>query len=171
MVLLCLSVPRGTSISCSFAVGLGCCIEFLLSAAWLLVLYFCSLVNKISYSSNIYIYIYTHTHTKEVFNHEIFWGNMQNPYLKSGGTCGSSSGSAISVAANLVSVSLGTETNGSIICPADHNSVVGLNPLLVSPAVPVSSQSLPVRTQLGKLICCTLIYIYIYIIKKKEVKN
>ena len=65
MVLLCLSVPRGTSISCSFAVGLGCCIEFLLSAAWLLVLYFCSLVNKISYSSNIYIYIYTHTHTQK----------------------------------------------------------------------------------------------------------
>ena len=127
---MCLSVPRRTSISCSFAAGLGCCIEFLLSAAWLLVLYFCSLVNKISYSSNmyIYIYIYRHTHTKEVFNHEIFWGNMQNPYLKSGGTCGSSSGSAISVAANMVSVSLGTETDGSIICPADHNSVVGIKP-------------------------------------------
>ena len=68
ILLLCLSVPRRTSISCSFAAGLGCCIEFLLSAAWLLVLYFCSLVNKISYSSNMYIYIYiyidTHTHKR-----------------------------------------------------------------------------------------------------------
>nr|POF18711.1 putative amidase [Quercus suber] len=55
-------------------------------------------------------------------------GQAVNPYLKSGGTCGSSSGSAISVAANMVSVSLGTETDGSIICPADHNSVVGIKP-------------------------------------------
>ncbi|RVW96561.1 putative amidase C869.01 [Vitis vinifera] len=44
-----------------------------------------------------------------------------NPY-------GSSSGSAISVASNMVAVSLGTETNGSIICPADHNSVIGFKP-------------------------------------------
>ena len=67
ILLLCLSVPRRTSISCSFAAGLGCCIEFLLSAAWLLVLYFCSLVNKISYSSNMYIYIYIYidTHTQK----------------------------------------------------------------------------------------------------------
>ena len=64
ILLLCLSVPRGTSISCSFAAGLGCCIEFLLSAAWLLVFYLRSLVNKISYSSNIYIYIDTHTHKR-----------------------------------------------------------------------------------------------------------
>ena len=55
-------------------------------------------------------------------------GNVQNPYVKSGNPCGSSSGSAISVAANMVAVSLGTETDGSIICPADHNSVVGLKP-------------------------------------------
>ncbi|GMP37615.1 hypothetical protein CsSME_00009218 [Camellia sinensis var. sinensis] len=53
---------------------------------------------------------------------------MQNPYVLSGNTCGSSSGSAISVAANMVSVSLGTETDGSITCPADHNSVVGIKP-------------------------------------------
>ncbi|XP_050262736.1 probable amidase At4g34880 [Quercus robur] len=55
-------------------------------------------------------------------------GQAVNPYLKFGGTCGSSSGSAISVAANMVSVSLGTETDGSIICPADRNSVVGIKP-------------------------------------------
>ncbi|KAH9657393.1 putative amidase [Citrus sinensis] len=51
-----------------------------------------------------------------------------NPYLPSGDPCGSSSGSAISVAANMVTVSLGSETHGSILCPADHNSVVGLKP-------------------------------------------
>ena len=45
-----------------------------------------------------------------------------------GSTCGSSSGSAISVATSMVAVSLGTETDGSIICPADHNSVVGIKP-------------------------------------------
>ncbi|KAJ6707991.1 hypothetical protein OIU85_028283 [Salix viminalis] len=55
-------------------------------------------------------------------------GLAKNPYVKSGNPCGSSSGSAISVAANMVAVSLGTETDGSIICPADHNSVVGLKP-------------------------------------------
>ncbi|XP_028767214.1 probable amidase At4g34880 isoform X2 [Neltuma alba] len=55
-------------------------------------------------------------------------GHALNPYVESGDTCGSSFGPAISVAANMVSVSLGTETDGSIICPADHNSVVGIKP-------------------------------------------
>lgn len=55
-------------------------------------------------------------------------GQGVNPYLESGTTCGSSSGSAISVAANMVAVALGTETDGSIICPADSNSVVGIKP-------------------------------------------
>ncbi|KAG5029416.1 hypothetical protein JHK87_012930 [Glycine soja] len=44
------------------------------------------------------------------------------------GPCGSSSGSAISVAANLVAVSLGSETDGSILCPSGSNSVVGIKP-------------------------------------------
>ncbi|KAL8137143.1 hypothetical protein V2J09_003144 [Rumex salicifolius] len=55
-------------------------------------------------------------------------GQGVNPYVKSADPCGSSSGSAISVAANLVSVSLGTDTHSSIICPSDHNSVVGIRP-------------------------------------------
>ncbi|KAM4099194.1 hypothetical protein ACJW30_07G137900 [Castanea mollissima] len=55
-------------------------------------------------------------------------GQSLNPYVESADPCGSSSGPAISVAANMVSVSLGTETDGSIICPADHNSVVGIKP-------------------------------------------
>lgn len=55
-------------------------------------------------------------------------GQGVNPYCPSGSPCGSSSGCAISVAANMAAVSLGTETHCSIICPADHNSVVGLKP-------------------------------------------
>ncbi|KAL7118574.1 hypothetical protein ACP275_02G011400 [Erythranthe tilingii] len=55
-------------------------------------------------------------------------GQGLNPYVKSGDPCGSSSGSAISVAANMAMVSLGTETDGSLICPGDHNSVVALKP-------------------------------------------
>ncbi|XP_019074451.1 probable amidase At4g34880 [Vitis vinifera] len=55
-------------------------------------------------------------------------GQGLNPYVLSATPCGSSSGSAISVAANLVAVSLGTETDGSILCPASFNSVVGIKP-------------------------------------------
>ncbi|OVA19855.1 Amidase [Macleaya cordata] len=55
-------------------------------------------------------------------------GQAKNPYVLSGSPCGSSSGSAISVAANMVTVSLGTETHGSILCPASYNSVVGIKP-------------------------------------------
>ncbi|CAJ2677542.1 unnamed protein product [Trifolium pratense] len=54
-------------------------------------------------------------------------GQGKNPYTLDE-PCGSSSGSAISVAANLVSVSLGTETDGSILCPSSFNSVVGIKP-------------------------------------------
>ncbi|XP_058731772.1 probable amidase At4g34880 [Vicia villosa] len=54
-------------------------------------------------------------------------GQGKNPYTL-GDPCGSSSGSAISVAANLVTVSLGTETDGSILCPSNFNSVVGIKP-------------------------------------------
>ncbi|KAG4999832.1 hypothetical protein JHK87_020904 [Glycine soja] len=54
-------------------------------------------------------------------------GQGKNPYTM-GGPSGSSSGSAISVAANLVAVSLGTETDGSILSPSNVNSVVGIKP-------------------------------------------
>ncbi|KAI5388067.1 hypothetical protein KIW84_073958 [Lathyrus oleraceus] len=55
-------------------------------------------------------------------------GAPENPYVETKSPCGSSFGSAVSVATNMVTVSLGTETDGSIICPADHNSVVGIKP-------------------------------------------
>ncbi|MBE2222442.1 MAG: serine hydrolase, partial [Anaerolineae bacterium] len=54
-------------------------------------------------------------------------GQTRNPY-GAFEVSGSSSGSAAAVAANLTSVSVGTETQGSIISPASHNSVVGLKP-------------------------------------------
>ncbi len=60
----------------------------------------------------------------------MFCDCVQNPYVLSADPCGSSSGSAISVAANLVTVSLGTETDGSIICPSNSNSVVGIKPTI-----------------------------------------
>lgn len=53
---------------------------------------------------------------------------MQNPYVLSANPCGSSSGSAISIAANMAALSLGTETDGSILCPASFNAVVGIKP-------------------------------------------
>ncbi|XP_061363765.1 probable amidase At4g34880 isoform X1 [Gastrolobium bilobum] len=56
-------------------------------------------------------------------------GQGKNPYTM-GDPCGSSSGSAISVATNLVAVSLGSETDGSILCPSEYNSVVGIKPTL-----------------------------------------
>ncbi|KAL7002576.1 amidase [Sarracenia purpurea var. burkii] len=55
-------------------------------------------------------------------------GQGENPYVRSADPCGSSSGSAISVAANMAAVSLGTETDGSILCPASSNAVVGIKP-------------------------------------------
>ncbi|KAJ4716741.1 Amidase family protein [Melia azedarach] len=55
-------------------------------------------------------------------------GQGRNPYNLSAYPCGSSSGSAISVAANMVAVSLGTETDGSILCPSSSNSAVGIKP-------------------------------------------
>ncbi|CAL5341269.1 unnamed protein product [Camellia sinensis] len=51
-----------------------------------------------------------------------------NPYVKSADPGGSSTGSSVSVAANMVTVSLGTETAGSILCPSSFNSVVGIKP-------------------------------------------
>ena len=55
-------------------------------------------------------------------------GQGRNPYVLDRTPCGSSSGSAIAVAANLVAVSIGTETDGSIICPSGVNGVVGIKP-------------------------------------------
>src|SRR5688500_19707329 len=57
-------------------------------------------------------------------------GQCRNPYVLQVTPCGSSSGSAVAVAASLASVAVGTETEGSIICPASANAVVGVKPTL-----------------------------------------
>jgi amidase len=55
-------------------------------------------------------------------------GFTRNPYDLGRDPCGSSSGSAVAPAANLCAVAIGTETDGSIVCPAGHNGIVGLKP-------------------------------------------
>jgi len=55
-------------------------------------------------------------------------GQTRNPYALDRNPCGSSSGSAVAVSANLAAISVGTETDGSILCPAAINGVVGLKP-------------------------------------------
>jgi amidase len=52
----------------------------------------------------------------------------RDPYLLSFDPCGSSSGSAAATATNFCSVSVGTETDGSIVCPSGNNLIVGLKP-------------------------------------------
>ncbi|GAB3514675.1 amidase [Pseudoxanthomonas daejeonensis] len=70
-------------------------------------------------------------------------GQTRNPYALDRSPCGSSSGTAVAVAANLAVVGVGTETDGSILCPAAMNGLVGLKPTvgLVSRdgIVPISS--------------------------------
>ena len=55
-------------------------------------------------------------------------GQTHNPYDLSRNPCGSSAGSGASVSANLGMVAIGTETNGSIVCPSNNNGVVGIKP-------------------------------------------
>ncbi|MBW6489929.1 MAG: amidase [Lentimicrobium sp.] len=55
-------------------------------------------------------------------------GQTLNPYNLSRNPCGSSSGSAVAVAANLCVLAIGTETNGSIVCPSHANGIVGIKP-------------------------------------------
>ena len=57
-------------------------------------------------------------------------GQTRNPYVLDRNPCGSSSGSAVAVAANLCVASIGTETDGSIVCPSSLNGIVGLKPTL-----------------------------------------
>ena len=57
-------------------------------------------------------------------------GQTRNPYALDRNPCGSSSGSAAAVAAGLVTAAIGTETDGSIICPASMNGIVGIKPTL-----------------------------------------
>jgi amidase len=55
-------------------------------------------------------------------------GQTRNPYALDRSPCGSSSGTGAAVAANLAAVGVGTETDGSIVCPSSAQSLVGLKP-------------------------------------------
>jgi amidase len=55
-------------------------------------------------------------------------GQTKNPYALDRNPCGSSSGSAAAVAANLCAVAVGTETDGSIVSPSSANGIVGIKP-------------------------------------------
>jgi amidase len=57
-------------------------------------------------------------------------GQTKNPYALDRNPCGSSSGSGAAVAANLALVGVGTETDGSIVCPASACGAVGIKPTL-----------------------------------------
>jgi amidase len=57
-------------------------------------------------------------------------GITRNPYALDRNPCGSSSGSGVAVSANLCSVAIGTETDGSIVCPSTANGIVGIKPTL-----------------------------------------
>ena len=69
-------------------------------------------------------------------------GQTRNPYALDRNPCGSSSGSAVATSANLCCAALGTETDGSIVCPSSTNGIVGIKPtvglLSRSGVVPIS---------------------------------
>ena len=70
-------------------------------------------------------------------------GLTRNPYVLDRSACGSSSGSGAAPSANLCAVAVGTETDGSIVCPSKANGLVGIKPTvgLVSRAgiIPISA--------------------------------
>ena len=55
-------------------------------------------------------------------------GQTRNPYMTNRNPCGSSSGSGVAAAASLCALTIGTETNGSIVCPSSTNGIVGIKP-------------------------------------------
>ena len=55
-------------------------------------------------------------------------GQTRNPYDITRNPCGSSAGSGVAASANLAAITIGTETNGSIVCPSNANGIVGLKP-------------------------------------------
>lgn len=55
-------------------------------------------------------------------------GQTKNPYDLTRNPCGSSSGSGVAVSANLTVIAIATETDGSIVCPANNNGIVGIKP-------------------------------------------
>ena len=81
--------------------------------------------------------------TRSISGWSSLGGLTRNPYDLSRSTCGSSSGSGAAVAADLAQVAIGTETDGSITCPASMTGVVGFKPSVGSVSrsgiIPISS--------------------------------
>ena len=71
-------------------------------------------------------------------------GQTANPYVLDRNPCGSSSGSAVAAAADLATVTIGTDTAGSVVCPAGANDDVGIRPTLGlvsrSGLIPITAQ-------------------------------
>jgi amidase len=69
-------------------------------------------------------------------------GQTKNPYVLDRNPCGSSSGTGAAISANLATIGVGTETDGSVVCPSNANSLVGIKPTvgLISRAgiIPIS---------------------------------
>jgi amidase len=69
-------------------------------------------------------------------------GQTKNPYVLDRNPCGSSSGTGAGISANLSAIGVGTETDGSVVCPSSANSLVGIKPTvgLISRAgiIPIS---------------------------------
>ncbi len=82
-------------------------------------------------------------------------GQTRNPYVIDRNPCGSSAGSGVAVSANLCMLAIGTETNGSIVCPSHANGIVGLKPTvgLVSRSgiIPIS-HSLDIAGPMGRTV-------------------
>lgn len=57
-------------------------------------------------------------------------GQTKNPYVLDRNPCGSSSGSGAAASANLCAAAVGTETDGSVVCPSSANSLVGIKPTI-----------------------------------------
>src|SRR4051794_1112357 len=57
-------------------------------------------------------------------------GQVKNPYALDRSPCGSSSGTGAAIAANFAAIGIGTETDGSIVCPSGANGLVGIKPTI-----------------------------------------
>ena len=77
-------------------------------------------------------------------------GQTRNPYMLDRNPCGSSSGSARGGPANFAAAAIGTETDGSIVCPSSVNGIVGLKPTVGLVSAAASSRSRPRRIRPGR---------------------
>jgi amidase len=68
--------------------------------------------------------------TRLSFNGSTVGGGPRNPYDRTRSACGSSNGSAVATAVSFAAAAIGTETSGSIVCPASFTGLVGIKPTI-----------------------------------------